>query len=328
MKKNVIVDLGNGAVKIRNANGYLEWFKATTKLNSNEYDMEGKHEITLHEGVNNDIYYVIGDEEGEYCATERRYITENYKALLFTAIGLTLKDIECNEFEIDLGINLPLTIYKERRMEQIIKGKFENKSFEFKVDQKSYKIKIGNVVVMPENLVVGLLKKEDIKYKNLFFDLGNGTIDILFTEGTKLGAIKTEYMGIDTLISKICEKSGARKNQIIKYWDNLSEISVKGNQKNLNTIRDESLTDYVSDIITIAEKTNGGNLDDVSNIYLLGGGANLIIDTMKIFITNKITVFDNPQFANLICLEKMFDKMMKLNISDKESKKLNQETNK
>lgn len=310
MKKNVIIDLGNGTGKVRNAKGELVLFEATTKLNSNEYDMTEKHEITLHEGFNNDIYYVIGDKEGEYCASERRYTTENYKALLFTAIGIALNEHKGNDFEINLGINLPLTVYKERKMEQLIKAKFEAKNFEFKVDGKEYKIKIEKVVVMPENLVVGLLKQEDIKYKNLFFDLGNGTIDILFTEGTKLGAIKTEYIGIDTLISKMCEKSGARKNQIRKYWNNLSEISVKGNQKNLNEIKEATLIDYVSDLIRIAENVNGGDLNDVSRIYLLGGGAKLIEETMKVFINNEIKVFDNPQFANLMCLEEMFKKII------------------
>ncbi|MBX4267145.1 ParM/StbA family protein [Clostridium estertheticum] len=312
-KKDIIIDLGNGAVKFRNGKNELVCFKSTTKLNSNEYDMTGKHEIILHEGINNNIYYVIGDEEGEYCVTQRRYITENYKALLFTAIGIALESEEENKEEnkesiigVNLGINLPLTIYKEKNMEIIIKNKFESKIFEFKVDNNEYKIKIENVIVMPENLVVGLLKQDEVKYKNLFFDLGNGTIDILFTEGTKLGAMKTEYIGIDTLIKTMCEKSGARKNQLIKYWDNLSEISVKGNQKNLNDIKEDTLMDYVSELIRIAENVNGGNLDDVNRIYLLGGGANLIEKTMKMFIKNDIKVFDNPQFTNLLCLEEMF----------------------
>lgn len=307
--KDMVFDVGNGAVKLRNAEGELVCFKATTKLNSNEYDMSGKHEITLHEGINNDIYYVIGDDEGDYCASERRYLTENYKALLFTAIGIALKSDEGHDFKINLGINLPLTIYKARKMEQILKSKFEGKLFEFKVDDKEYRIIIESVTAMPENLVVGLLKKEEIKYKNLFFDLGNGTLDILFTEGTKLGTIKTEFKGIDTLMEKMCEKSGARKNQIIKYWDDLSVISVKGNQKNLNNIKADTLMDYVSEIIEIAESTNGGDLDDVYKIYLLGGGANLIEGTMKSYINNNIKVLDNPQFANLICLEEMFRKI-------------------
>lgn len=309
MKKKIVIDLGNGAVKLRNSDGELKCFKSTTKLNSNEYDLGDKHEITLHEGLNNDIYYVIGDEEGEYCANERRYITENYKTLLLTAIGVALQKENETEYEIDLGLNLPLATYKERKVERIIKSKYEGAYFSFKVDNKEYQIRINKVILMPENLVVGLLKNEEIKYKNLFFDLGNGTVDILFTEGTKLGRIKTEYLGVDKLIERVCEKSGARKNQIIKYWDNLSEISVRGNEKNLNTIKQDSLMDYVSELIGIAEKENGGNLDDVNTIYLLGGGANLIEESMKIFIDNNIKVFDNPQFANLMCLEEMFKKL-------------------
>ena len=310
MKKiEVIMDLGNGAVKLRNSKGELVSFKATTKLNSNEYDMTDKHEITLHEGLNNDIYYVIGDMEGEYCASERRYLKEDYKALLLTAIGVALKPENDEEFEIDLGLNLPLTTFKEGKMDSVIKSKFEGKKFEFKVDKKEYKINILSVTTLPENLVVGLLKNDEIKYKNLFFDLGNGTADILFTEGTKLGRMKTVYMGIDTLMERMCEKSGARKNQIIKYWRNLSEISVKGNEKNLNIIKEDTLLDYVSDLIEVAEKENGGNLDDVNTIYLLGGGAELIEKTMRKFIKNKIIVFDNPQFANLLCLEEMYKKM-------------------
>ena len=309
LKKTIIMDLGNGAVKVRKTTGELVCFKATTKLNSNEYDMDGKHEITLHEGLNNDIYYVIGDVEGEYCASERRYLREDYKALLLTAIGVALQHETDEEFEINLGLNLPLTTYKEGKMESIIKSKFEDKKFEFKVDKKEYKINLKTVTTLPENLVVGLLKEDEIKYKNLFFDLGNGTADILFTEGTKLGRMKTVYMGIDTLMERMCEKSGARKNQIIKYWSNLSEISVKGNEKNLNLIKENTLLDYVSDLIEVAEKENGGNLDDVNTIYLLGGGAKLIENTIKTFIKNKIKVFGNPQFANLMCLEEMYKKV-------------------
>lgn len=309
MNKRIVIDLGNGAVKLRDSEGKLKCFKSTTKLNSNEYDLENKHEITLHEGLNNDIYYVIGDEEGDYCANERRYISENYKALLFTAIGVALQNENEVKYTIDLGLNLPLTTYKERRIEKLIKNKYEGKNFKFKVDKKEYEIKFNKITIMPENLVVGLLKNEEIKYKNLFFDLGNGTVDILFTEGMKLGRIKTEYLGIDKLIEKICEKSGARKNQIIKYWDNLSEVSVKGNEKDLNTIKEDSLMDYVSDLIGIAEKENGGNLDDVNTIYLLGGGAIIIENCMKEYIKNNIKVFDNPQFANLMCLEEMFKKL-------------------
>jgi hypothetical protein len=313
LKKDLVIDLGNGAVKVRNSKGILQNFKATTKLNFNEYDMEGKHEITLHEGVNNDIYYVIGDVEGDYCASERRYISESYKALLFTAIGVALEFETETKYEIDLGINLPLTTYKKGEMDSIIKSKFEKKTFRFKVDKKEYEIKISSVTTLPENLVVGLLKEEDIKYKNLFFDLGNGTIDMLFTEGKQLGRMKTEYKGIDRLMDMICEKSGARKNQIIKYWDNLSEISVKGNEKDLSSIKEDTLLDYISELIEIAEKENGGNLDDVNTIYLLGGGAIIIENTIKTFIKNRIKVFDNPQYANLMCLEEMYKKIRQNN---------------
>lgn len=156
--KDIVIDLGNGAVKFRNAKGELVCFKSTTKLNSSEYDMTGKHEIILREGINSDIYYVIGDEEGEYCVSERRYISESYKALLFTAIGIALETEEESVFGVNLGINLPLTIYKEKNMEKIIKRKFEGKTFRFKVDNNEYEIKIENVIVMPENLVVGLLE--------------------------------------------------------------------------------------------------------------------------------------------------------------------------
>ncbi len=311
MEKNLTIDLGNGWIKYRNHSGELKKLRATTLLENTMYDMEGRHSINIYnDSDNSDIYYLIGEADGNYCADARRYRREEYKALLLTAIGLSLMGEIDASFDVKLALNLPLRLYKEGKIEHYLAENLTG-SYHFKVDNREFNISIAKIFCFPENLVISLLDKKDVAMKNVFVDIGNGTVDLLFTEDSRLGTLKTEYTGIASLYTTIYEKSQLPVNMIEKYWANLSQVPIRGNSINAENIKKSCIKEYALNIVDLIESANKGTLDDINKIYLLGGGSHLIDDELQSVVDQQVVPFPQPEFANFLCIEKMFAQILK-----------------
>lgn len=310
-KKNLVVDLGNGVVKLKDSKGVCHTFLSTTKAAANDFDdIEGHHDLTMI--VDNiEVKYLVGDADGDYCRNRRRYSTIDYKALLLTAIGVAFKNDKDNIFDLTLGVNLPITLYKDVKYIKQIRENCKG-LHSFFVDGKKYVIKIEDIISLPENLIASTLSREDIMKKNLFIDIGSGTVDLLFCENGNLGNNVTDYCGIKDLEMDIAKKAGIQENQVHKYWDDMSDIVIGRQSRNVTRIKDTSVNRYVNNIISLAEKNNGGSIMDVSTVYVLGGGANIVGKEIEDMLedTNRVVIVEGATFANLNCMETMFKQKM------------------
>lgn len=141
----------------------------------------------------NDKAYYIGD--GKLEIDYRKFDKTNYIPLLLAAI---CKSTEHEE--VELGLGLPLTQYKDNKTE--LTNLVSNKEYKVEFNSKVRKIKIKEVKVYPEGIAsyVSSSERLDIHVNGrdvVVVDIGGGTTDISLIRGRK--ALKSTSINKGTI---------------------------------------------------------------------------------------------------------------------------------
>lgn len=275
MKKNkkIIVDLGNYVVKFKSDETVG---KFSSKVHNN-FEMNPE----AYERVNYDgklTFIGVGELDREY----NKVAKNNIVPQVLYAINKAFKNNE--GLEVNLCLLLPLNQLPQKN---ILKEMFSNKTFEFLVNDEARKVKINEVVVLPEAQVSYYSIDNPSKYL-LLIDIGSKTINWIAYQEGKAMMNGTERLGIYDLYDRILQIENAKGEGFTQ-----EEIEPQINRKRI--IVDENVyKNFLKDILNrIKAKINIKNHD----VAFTGGGS-IVLE--KIIKKLDVKILDNPQFTNVI----------------------------
>ncbi|MFT8352619.1 StbA protein [Clostridium saccharoperbutylacetonicum] len=259
-----------------------------------------------------DENYVVGEPDGNYIADADKLKTEenreNLKACTLTAIGLSYP----TETFIDasLVVGLPVGFFTQQKEE--FKNMMESLSEKIYINKLGIEqtIKVKQVLVYPQS--AGLIfkkaqKSESIKSEtSLVIDVGGGTWDVSQFDGLKLVKKATYQNGMLILHSQIAQELNSKhytKFKTSNIYDLIKRgyFTVEGEKKSMAEV-DHFRNDHVSEAaINIKRDFDVNNVD---NIYLIGGGADEVKQFLDKYINN-IELEKDAQFVNAECFELM-----------------------
>lgn len=275
MKKNkkIIVDLGNYVVKFKSDETVG---KFSSKVHNN-FEMNPE----AYERVNYDgklTFIGVGELDREY----NKVAKNNIVPQVLYAINKAFKNNE--GLEVNLCLLLPLNQLPQKN---ILKEMFSNKTFKFLVNDEARKVKINEVVVLPEAQVSYYSIDNPSKYL-LLIDIGSKTINWIAYQEGKAMMNGTERLGIYDLYDRILQIENAKGEGFTQ-----EEIEPQINRKRI--IVDENVyKNFLKDILNrIKAKINIKNHD----VAFTGGGS-IVLE--KIIKKLEVKILDNPQFTNVI----------------------------
>lgn len=275
MKKNkkIIVDLGNYVVKFKSDETVG---KFSSKVHNN-FEMNPE----AYERVNYDgklTFIGVGELDREY----NKVAKNNIVPQVLYAINKAFKNNE--GLEVNLCLLLPLNQLPQKN---ILKEMFSNKTFKFLVNDEARKVKINEVVVLPEAQVSYYSIDNPSKYL-LLIDIGSKTINWIAYQEGKAMMNGTERLGIYDLYDRILQIENAKGEGFTQ-----EEIEPQINRKRI--IVDENVyKNFLKDILNrIKAKINIKNHD----VAFTGGGS-IVLE--KIIKKLDVKILDNPQFTNVI----------------------------
>ncbi len=271
--KKVIVDLGNYVVKFKSDETIG---KFSSKVHNN-FEMNPE----AYERVNYDgklTFIGVGELDREY----NKVAKNNIVPQVLYAINKAFKNSE--GLEVNLCLLLPLNQLPQKN---ILKEMFSNKTFEFLVNDEARKVKINEVVVLPEAQVSYYSIDNPSKYL-LLIDIGSKTINWIAYQEGKAMMNGTERLGIYDLYDRILQIENAKGEGFTQ-----EEIEPQINRKRI--IVDENVyKNFLKDILNrIKAKINIKNHD----VAFTGGGS-IVLE--KIIKKLDVKILDNPQFTNVI----------------------------
>lgn len=271
--KKIIVDLGNYVVKFKSDETVG---KFSSKVHNN-FEMNPE----AYERVNYDgklTFIGVGELDREY----NKVAKNNIVPQVLYAINKAFKNNE--GLEVNLCLLLPLNQLPQKN---ILKEMFSNKTFEFLVNDEARKVKINEVVVLPEAQVSYYSIDNPSKYL-LLIDIGSKTINWIAYQEGKAMMNGTERLGIYDLYDRILQIENAKGEGFTQ-----EEIEPQINRKRI--IVDENVyKNFLKDILNrIKAKINIKNHD----VAFTGGGS-IVLE--KIIKKLEVKILDNPQFTNVI----------------------------
>ena len=133
--------------------------------------------------------------EGKLEMDYRKFDKSNYLPLLLAAICKS-----CTHEEVEIGVGLPLTQYKENRNE--LTNMLNSKEFKVEFNGVSRRVKIVKATVFPEGIASYVSSNEKLKgfvqgRDVVVVDIGGGTTDISLIRGRK--ALKSTSINKGTI---------------------------------------------------------------------------------------------------------------------------------
>lgn len=291
------LDIGNGYCNFFDANGEGRKFKTTVLQIENADLIQPSPEVHVVEIF--EKIFVVGSDAGSYVETQNikdRITSEEYKVALLTALALSLDYDASHAFECDVCVGLPFNLrnsFQAQLIEEIksITANSKDESIEFKVDNKHYQIKFGNVKVFFEG-AEAVIKHKKYSEMNLLIDLGSGTTDYLLSNGKQPISGGTVYAAMNEVLKNVhAEKQ--RLGQNIKR-----EYAIK-------YINDEDVAQVVAESVKkiykeVSELVTAEYMNLVDEIVFVGGGSIATESHLKKLITDKkCTIVDDAQFSNV-----------------------------
>lgn len=256
-----------------------------------------------------DQNYIVGDPTGVYISDADKLKTddtkENLKVCTLTAIGLSYP--EDNFIETNLVVGLPIAYFSKQKED--FKELMENLSEKIFINElnKEQTIKIKEGLVYPQS--AGLIFKKADKIKSetsLIIDIGGGTWDVSQFNGLKLEDKATYQDGMMILDSKIAQYLNSNhytKFDASEIYDLIKRgfFTVEGEKKSMDEVK-PIIESHVNDVV--AKLKRDFDINNVDNIFVIGGGAEEMKPYLKKYIKN-FELEKNSQFVNAECFELM-----------------------
>lgn len=281
------IDLGNGYVKFKG-----QKFASRVKLGKLANFGNKKEEVyqVKFEGID----YVVGD--GEVFTTENRYFTDDYKICLLTAIALSSNEEVLDNVHICVG--LPVTKFMDidlkTKFEKYLNGLGLQKII---VDGKEKLINIRKAIVFVEGAYIVESKDKDTV---LSIDIGAGTVNTILWENQVPIEFDTKNRSFYNLYAKIAKhiKDTGRGNVSIDYIEkHLGEEEIIIDQKKVDISDTKKIIE--KHIIELASEINNlFDIEKVSKIQFMGGGALPTYKYWKNIYTNGTELVQDSQFVN------------------------------
>lgn len=233
--------------------------------------------------------------EGKLEIDYRKFDKSNYLPLLLAAICKS-----CTHEEVEIGVGLPLTQYKENRNE--LTNMLNSKEFKVEFNGVSRRVKIVKATVFPEGIASYVSSNEKLKgfvqgRDVVVVDIGGGTTDISLIRGRK--ALKSTSINKGTIDIYNVIKIALEE----KYFDiNISIDNIqmyidrgfwyKGEKQDISFAIKRS-NDIFKEIYNELKLNYPINTEAV---VLAGGGSDLLLKVFKSKI-NSIAV-DGDLYAN------------------------------
>jgi plasmid segregation protein ParM len=321
------IDVGHGNTKFTTADADADFncmmFPSISPPGTKKFDVSnsifaaGEMVQIEIDGAN----YMVGkDSETEASSNTRRMLdkefstTNVYLALVRGALYYM------NQPKIDmLVLGLPLTTYethREKLRERMVGGhKIPNPMRQRRPDAPEFiSVELAAVRILPQPVgaffnyslprnLYGAMSAQ----RNLILDVGHGTFDWFLAQGNQPIKSRSDGYsgGISKVIDSVADAIGAGKNNfavmglIDQGLRTNKPIEINGNEYNL--VRDYGKVAANAIREAVGAMAHGvGDMSDVNNIILTGGGADLFYDeVVKALPGRKIIKDDNPIFSNV-----------------------------
>lgn len=265
-------------------------FKSTIReYRTDEIDFCQDKIITKYNGKT----YVMG-EKGKTNTDLFKSKHEETKLMILTAIALSHPYKTNIRTHLITGLPIGRYGYERKEMNNLLQYTRNN----IIVNDIKYTIEIGRVETFPEGAssFYSLTDKDE----GLVIDIGGLSIDTaLFAKGDNLEKYSTYRLGIMPLYREMANSIGSRESITLNEWG-VEEIVknglfIDGKEKGLNI--DIIIDSYIEQIIQALGFDY--NIPVIKNIYLTGGGSELLYPYMKKHI-DRIVLMNNPQFTNVL----------------------------
>lgn len=219
--------------------------------------------------------YLIGEGHKEFIP--EKGMDEDYYILTLAAIARELSEYDMTEADVIIAAGLPLTWFGTQK-EEFTKYLMKNRKVDFIFRSTEYHLTISDVRVYPQGYAAVVENIGYLKGLTMVADIGNGTMNIFYTQSGKLKAehMFTEKYGTYqctlAVREKFLQKTGREIDDFI-----IDEVLQKGtadiDEADLKIIREAS-EEYVRNIF---RKLREHSYDEKTmNLCIVGGGGCLI----------------------------------------------------
>ena len=317
---NIAVDGGKHTTKaISRINGCMSSIKFRTKV----------QEVTNFGGDINYNNYLISDKKNTFLIgdmvseTTTNYNlskqTESFRQCTYLAICLLLNKISlpiATHININLAINMPLTLYKNEQHKNSLKEFISNedKIIQITVNHKDYQFKIKNIVVLPEALGSIYTRMNDFRGKRVTV-IDVGSLNVSYTNYNnltpELDSMISSNAGTNILRSKIAETLSSKYNTHVsdadvEYLLKQDKFFYLDGTKQLESklLIEQLIEQHTQNIFNFA-KSRGFTFNNTDLIFC-GGGALLLKEA--ILKTYPMAIIEeDPQFTNVRSFCKILD---------------------
>lgn len=300
MKKNKILGLDNGFKFTKTSKGIC----FCSAIQKGKDDINEVTQVSV-----NSKDYIVGEQLGKYITDADKLKDEENKEILkvctLTAIGLSYPDETF--IDVNLVVGVPVGYFGNQKDQ--FKSTIESLSDKIFINEIGVEqtININKVLVYPQS--AGIIFKNASKLKNqtsLVIDIGGGTWDISQFDGLKLVKKATYQQGMLILDSKIAQWINTNYYTTFdatEIYDLMQKgFFTAGGEKVGIKVFEHIIQDHVFKVITNLK--HDFDVNSVDNIFLIGGGAEVLKDYLDKYINN-IEMENNPQFSNAACFELM-----------------------
>jgi len=291
----IVVDPGKHTTKAIRTDMNAVDFRTKMFDNTEEIDVHGNSYSVIYDGKK----YIIG-EQGD----EQSYDVSKTNLLHKLVTYVAITELADNESIIQLVLNCPVTIYKNKELRDEYKNYiFNNGKFNITVNEIEYYYEFENILVLPEDY--GVVHR----YPHLFDDkrvilVGLGGLNMnflpidnfvpdiekMFTVNHGCNELETNL--VNALISKLGKHVDHKDAPYILSQKGVKE---KGNiRKDSTLVVEKVIYDFIGDIIQEI-KRNGHDLDAVDVVFV-GGTSGVIQDYIKSVIKHA-TIVKEPRWA-------------------------------
>lgn len=317
---NVAMDCGKHTTKaISKINGCISSIKFRTKVQevSNFGGDISYNNYLINDGTKS---YLIGDMVSE--ATTNYNLskqTDSFRQCTYLSICLLLEKLHfpiADVTNINLAINMPLTLYKNEQHKNSLKEFIvnDNKAIEFTVNDKVYHFTIKNIVVLPEALGPIYTKMNEFREKRVTV-IDIGSLNVSYTNYNnltpQLDSMISSNSGTNMLRAQIAETLSSKYNihvsdSDVEYLLQQDKFFYLDGTKQLESkVIIEQLIDQHTHSIFNFAKSRGYTFNNADLVFC-GGGA-LLLKEAILKTYPMALIEEDSQFTNVCSFYKILD---------------------
>ena len=317
---NIAIDCGKHTTKaISKVNGCMSSIKFRTKVQE-VTNFGGDISYNNYLVSDNKNTFLIGDMVGEsstnYNLSKQ---TESFRQCTYLAICLLLEKLHlpvADITNINLAINMPLTLYKNEQHKNNLKEFIVNnsKTIEFTVNHKVYRFIIKNIVVLPEALGPIYTKMNEFREKRVTV-IDIGSLNVSYTNYNnltpQLDSMISSNSGTNILRAQIAETLSSKYNthvsdSDIEYLLKQDKFFYLDGAKQLESkvIIEQLIDQHTHNIFNFA-KSRGYTFNNADLVFC--GGGTLLLKDAILKAYPMALIEEDSQFTNVRSFYKILD---------------------